>query len=367
MRRSRSWREPGASTGYVPAVNDSDHWENTRRTVRGEAVQPPVVRAQTTRHSLAARDLDAGGPSAARGRQPTTFLQQDEAGQERQARVVRRGRFRKFRLLILFMSLLGIGFLFATPRGGVSGFGRRSNQYVQHIVEKGKSWTATQLEFVQRWQYGMQLFDLYSAVRRGQWPASSVGAPRRASGRRVFLRDVQSGHYVRVVTHEEEPEKRAHSRNLGKLGSVQPGELIADQPVPWLHGGAFELYDARKTLLHHSVREGGAEPETKEKHGGLQLSQSRRSFSHRQVFSAIGAPLLELAVAVRLEARQEGAAAGRRRHAVGVAQPGESRRRLRRRFLALDLPRLPLLVERDLERFCARRLRRRAVCAHLPV
>ena len=198
MRRSRSWREPGASTGYVPAVNDSDHWENTRRTVRGEAVQPPVVRAQTTRHSLAARDLDAGGPSAARGRQPTTFLQQDEAGQERQARVVRRGRFRKFRLLILFMSLLGIGFLFATPRGGVSGFGRRSNQYVQHIVEKGKSWTATQLEFVQRWQYGMQLFDLYSAVRRGQWPASSVGAPRRASGRRVFLRDVQSGHYVRA-------------------------------------------------------------------------------------------------------------------------------------------------------------------------
>ena len=80
MRRSRSWREPGASTGYVPAVNDSDHWENTRRTVRGEVVQPPVVRAQTTRHSLAARDLDAGGPSAARGRQPTTFLQQDEAG-----------------------------------------------------------------------------------------------------------------------------------------------------------------------------------------------------------------------------------------------------------------------------------------------
>jgi len=227
-------------------------------------VQPPVVRAQTTRHSLAARDLDAGSPSAAHGRQPTTFLQQDEAGQERQARVVRRGRLRKFRLLLLFMSLLGIGFLFATPHGGVSGFGRRSNEYVQHLVEKGKSWTATQLEFVQRWQYGVQLFDLYSAVRRGQWPASSVGGPRRASGRRVFLRDVQSGHYVRVVTHEEEPEKRAHSRNLGKLGSVQPGELIADQPVPWLHGGVFELYDARKTLLRHSVREGGTEPEKKE-------------------------------------------------------------------------------------------------------
>ena len=107
---------------------------------------------------------------------------------------------------------------------------------------------------------------------------------------------------------------------------------------------------------------------------------SSRRADGRLVFTPFrtctGAPLLELAVAVRLEARQEGAAAGRRRHAVGVAQPREPRRRLRRRLLALhrraplllepslsllgtfpkalDLPRLPLLVERDLERFCAR-------------
>ena len=48
------------------------------------------------------------------------------------------------------------------------------------------------------------------------------------------LRDVQSGKFVRVLTPAES--------GVGEYGGVVSA-LVADQDVPWLHGGTFEVLE----------------------------------------------------------------------------------------------------------------------------
>jgi hypothetical protein len=129
----------------------------------------------------------------------------------------------------------------------VTVIGRRGARAVGRTWDSSKSWTVSQLGFLRRWPYGLQVYDLYSAVRRGQWPSASPGAPRRKPGRRVVLRELRTGGYVRVMTRREVAARRASVGWPGVWDGVaeaQEGELFVDGRVPWLHGGALELYDA---------------------------------------------------------------------------------------------------------------------------
>lgn len=129
----------------------------------------------------------------------------------------------------------------------VAVIGRRSARAVGRTWDSSRSWTVDQLGFFRRWPYGLQLYDLYSAVRRGQWPSVSPGAPRRRPGRRVVLREVGSGGYVRVMTRREVSARRVSTGWPGAWDGVaeaMEGELLVGGTVPWLHGGSFEIYDA---------------------------------------------------------------------------------------------------------------------------
>eukprot|EP00967_Tisochrysis_lutea_P045990 scaffold55797_cov31-Tisochrysis_lutea.AAC.1 len=152
----------------------------------------------------------------------------------------------------------GVGFMMLGERDAVAVIGRRSARAVGRTWDSSRSWTVDQLGFLRRWQYGLQLYDLYSAVRRGQWPSSSPGAPRRATGRRVMLREVHTGGYVRVMTRREADACRQATGWRGSWdGLVEPleGELFVGGQVPWLHGGTFELYDASEA---NGARKGNA-------------------------------------------------------------------------------------------------------------
>jgi len=125
--------------------------------------------------------------------------------------------------------------------------GRRSAHAVSSTWGSSRDWTVAQLSFFRRWPYGLQLYDLYSAVRRGQWPSINPGAPRRNAGRRVALREVRSGRYVRLMSRREGETNRRHSHwQTGWDGRVEAleRELLVDASVPWLHGGVFEVFDA---------------------------------------------------------------------------------------------------------------------------
>lgn len=186
-----------------------------------------------------------------RGAAPTAFMQPAESVDEERRNLPKLG------LIVVLMVFAGVGFMIVGQPDSVVVTGRRS---AVQTWEASRSWTTRQLSWMQRWQYGLQLFDLYSAVRRGQWPASNVGAPRRKGGRRVLLREVSSGRYVRVATSRE-----AAARPLDDAFDFDghmppaPGELVADVDLPWIHGGAFELYDAADGLRQDSRAGSGAD------------------------------------------------------------------------------------------------------------
>ena len=88
------------------------------------------------------------------------------------------------------------------------------------------------------WQAGLALYDSWRAVAfAGHWPADNPSGPRRKLGLRVRLRETHRGRFVRVLTSQES--------EVGAYDGV-PASLVADQPISWLQGGTFELFESRE-------------------------------------------------------------------------------------------------------------------------
>jgi len=72
--------------------------------------------------------------------------------------------------------------------------------------------------------------DGFFALTAGQWPFFDPGSPRATVGRKIRVRSLASGHYLRVSTARE------------VTGSPGAGVILADQQIHWSHGGMFEAF-----------------------------------------------------------------------------------------------------------------------------